>query len=255
VKPLLYAIIPVFNEASNVAAVCDSLRRLGAAVEADFTMSVVFVDDGSSDGTAQAISSHKGGLACEILSHSINQGPGAAFAAGFSSLRGRLGTDDWVLTMEGDATSTADAVSRMLRRRLEGYDAVLASPYLYGGGFSRVSPPRVLVSHAANALVKIFLGIRGILTFSCFLRLYRGRLVLDLQERFGPGIVESKGFESMVELLGKMVLMNVRISEVEMKVDWSARKGKSKMRSVKTAAAYLRLFTRWKSLVAEGRGK
>lgn len=248
-KPVLYAIVPVFNEAPNIPALCESLRGLGTAAANEFGLFVVFVNDGSTDGTAGLIADRRGGLDCEVISLEKNRGPGAAFATAFSWLHTRLAPDDWVVTMEGDATSKHEIVARMLRRRIEGYDAVLASPYMFGGGFSRVSPLRVLLSHAANALVKIVLGISGILTFSCFLRLYRGTVILDLQRRFGPGIVETKGFESMVELLGKMVLMNVRMSEVEMRVDWSARKGASKMKVIKTAAGYLKLFLRWRALV------
>ena len=71
---------------------------------------------------------------------------------------------------------------------------------------------------------------------------------MDLQKRHGPGIVALRGFESMVELLGKLVLAGVRMCEMDIYVDWSARKGKSKMKVLRTGLGYIRrgrLLKRW----------
>jgi len=98
-------------------------------------------------------------------------------------------------------------------------------------------------------LVKIYLGIRGINTFSSFFRLYDAKVLRRLYARFGSGIIECAGFECMVELIYKLIQVRASISEVEMKVDWAKRKGKSKMKLIKTASGYLGLFlkkSRWK---------
>jgi hypothetical protein len=100
----------------------------------------------------------------------------------------------------------------------------------------------------ANRLVGARLRIRGIATWSSFLRLYRGAALITLQQRYGPGVVSSPGFESMAELLGKIVLSGLRVCEVPARLDGSTRRGKSKMRIMKTAAGYGRLFWRWSSL-------
>jgi len=251
-SPSLYAIVPLFNEAQNVQALADSFGRLERALSQEFKLFALFVDDGSGDQTTDLLGQKKPAAFFEILKHPENLGPGAAFATGFSRLQGTLKPGDWVMTLEGDATSTPETILRMLRRRQEGYDVVLASPYLYGGGFSHVPLFRLLISHLANSLVKIVLGIRGIATFSCFLRLYRGETILALQQAYGPGIVGSKGFEAMVELLGKLVVMKASISEIETRVDWTLRKGKSKMRIVKTALGYFKLLMNWRTLSRPG---
>ena len=55
-------------------------------------------------------------------------------------------------------------------------------------------------------------------------------------------IVERVGFESMVEMVMKMAMMRLAISEVAMTLDSSLRKGKSKMKIVRTIFGYLALW-------------
>jgi dolichol-phosphate mannosyltransferase len=245
----LFVIIPLYNEELNVGNLVNSLKCLVDNISSEFLVQIIIIDDGSVDNTVAAIKTHCESLQNVILEHPVNRGPGTAFSTGFKYLNGRIGADDLVLTMEGDNTSNIDTIQHLLVRRKEGYDVVLASPYLYSGGFSHVSFIRVILSHLANTLVKIFTGIRGIVTFSCFLRLYSGATIIKLQKIYGPKIIQSKGFESMVELLAKLVFIKSSISEVEMIVNWNERAGKSKMKLLKTIFGYLWLFINWSKLL------
>jgi dolichol-phosphate mannosyltransferase len=123
---------------------------------------------------------------------------------------------------------------------------------MYGGGFTQTSFLRKLLSSGANLVVKDLLDIQGILTVSSFFRLYRGAAFLRMQQVFGPGIVERSGFESMVEMVMKMAMLQLSISEVAMQLDSSRRKGKSKMKILKTIRGYLSLWhskSEWFALV------
>ena len=130
----------------------------------------------------------------------------------------------------------------MLTRTGEGFEAVFASPYMYGGGLTQTSFLRKLLSSGANLIVKDLLDIQGILTVSSFFRLYRASTLRRLQAVFGPGIVERTGFESMVEMVMKMTMLKITISEVAMVLDSSRRKGKSKMKILRTIRGYLVLW-------------
>ncbi len=243
----LFLIFPFLNEAPNLPRLLAELEQF-AVRHPELEIRILAVDDGSGDGGGEIVRERAGKLRVELIENVRNLGPGRSFAAAFSKLSGRLQASDLVATMEADNTSGLEVLSRMLVRIREGYDVVLASPYAYGGGFAEVSASRVLVSHLANGLVKIVLGLRGLNTFSSFFRLYRGQSVIRLQAAYGPGIIESPGFECMVELLYKMVLLRFSISEVEFKVDWSRRRGKSKMKIFRTARGYLRVLSargRW----------
>jgi hypothetical protein len=119
---------------------------------------------------------------------------------------------------------------------------------MYGGGCRETTILRMILSAGANILVKEFLGLLGILTVSSFYRLYSGRTILRMQSLYGPRIMEMPGFESMVDFLMELVFTNTTISEVPMYLDSAARKGKSKMKRLKTVMGYFKLWAqepRW----------
>jgi len=241
-RPRLFVLVPVLDEAPNVPRLLANLSRLAEDVRGEMECRAVFVDDGSTDGTADRIRQNAGSLPVEVLRHDANLGPGRAFATGFRHLAPRLAAADWVATMEGDNTSKAETLLQMLVRRREGFEVVLASPYMYGGGLSQTSLLRILLSHVANGLIKELLGIHGIFTMSSFFRLYGAPVLKRLQARYGDGILETPGFECMVELLAKLIQAGATISEVAMPLDGSQRLGKSKMRVMRTIRGYLKVF-------------
>lgn len=242
----LHVVIPIFNEARNIGRLLAEIDRAAnglRGVSGCGVLSVILVDDGSTDGTADVIEAARNcGFKLAVLRHEQNRGPGAAFATAFTELAQTLRDGDRLLTMEGDNTSRLDTAARLLVRQKEGYDMVLASPYAYGGGFEQTSILRLVLSHGANGSLKALLGIRGFHTMSSFFRLYSADLIRRLQGTFGPGIVERTGFECMVELLIKAVLLKASISEVEMVLNSAQRVGKSKMKILRTIRGYLSLF-------------
>ena len=240
----LYVVVPVYNEEENLPRLLSSIGSLEERLAPELGVRLLLVDDGSSDGTAALARSHRARPELRMLTHETNQGPGAAFGSAFEYLHSVLSEGDWVATMEGDNTSSIETLLHMLTRRKEGYDAVLASPYAYGGGFSQVQAHRLLLSHLANGAVKVVFGIHGLHTFSSFFRIYSAQLLRKLQAEYGPRVLTTSGFECMVELLAKMIRVEARISEVEQIVDWGKRRGLRKMRIGRTAAGYLHLFLR-----------
>jgi len=238
----LFVMVPVLDEAPNIPRLIGDLSRLAGELRGEMECRAIFVDDGSADGTAERIRREAGPLPVEVLRHDANLGPGRAFATGFRHLGPLLADEDWVATMEGDNTSRVDTLRQMLVRRREGFEVVLASPYMYGGGLSNTNLLRLILSHGANSLIKELLGIHGILTMSSFFRLYSAPVLKRLQARYGDGILETPGFECMVELLAKLIQAGATISEVAMPLDGSQRLGKSKMKVMRTVRGYLRVL-------------
>jgi dolichol-phosphate mannosyltransferase len=246
----LYVLVPMLNEAPNLPTFIASMRQMASELPAHITPRVLIIDDGSTDGTGDTAARLAAGLHLTVLRHDRKRGPGCAFATGFAQLASIVSRDDYVTTMEGDNTSRLELLSTMFVRMREGYDVILASPYLYGGAIEHTTTWRVILSRIANVFVKEVLGLTGIATVSSFYRLYRGSVVLDLQRCYGPGIVERAGFECMVELLLKIVYLRTTISEVPMTLDTSLRAGSSKMRVLQTIWGYVRLWQdarRWRA--------
>ena len=244
--PRLYVVIPVFNESANVDQLCNGLVNIKGLLDKEFTIQFIVVDDGSSDDTVNRFQNNGLGDSLIILRHDTNHGPGAAFRTAFSYMAPLIQDEDWVLTMEGDNTSQLEILGKMLVQRINGAEVILASPNAPGGEMLRVVWYRLFLSHAANFMARFLLGLRGIHTLSSFYRLHSGMIIKKLQLKYNSPIVESSGFEWAVEMLAKLVRVNARIVEVPMRLDFSARKGKTKMRILRTIRGYFRVFIKFK---------
>lgn len=117
---LLSIVLPVFNErdvlVTLVARVTDAAQATGLAHE------IVFVDDGSSDGSSELLDRIASGDArIRVLHLSRNFGHQAAVQAGLAHARG-----DAVALMDSDLQDSPDALPRMVDQWSAGYDVVYA---------------------------------------------------------------------------------------------------------------------------------
>lgn len=248
-KNKIYVITPVLNEEPNIIRLLQGWKKINSELT-NYSFEFILINDGSTDKTVEVAKANQEKLTLTILSHDTNYGPGYAFGTGFEYLADKLKPTDLVITMEGDNTSRIETFSKMVERQIrEGDDVVLASPYAYGGGMTNTAWHRILLSHIANGMVKELIGIHGIHTMSSFFRVHTGEIILRLQSKFGKRIIERRGFESMIEMLKKLILVNATMSEVSMKLDTALRAGKSKMKVMRTIRGYLKLFMisrKWK---------
>ena len=232
----LYVVIPAFNEQENVAQLfADLERRPELAARAN---SIVIVDDGSSDLTPLLVSGYDGPLPIELLRFDQNQGPGAAFRAGFEHALEHAPDDAYVVTLEADGTGDLEALPRMLAAAADGADVVLADWKM-----ENVSAHRRLCSTAAGFVVRHALGIDA-KTVSSFFRVYRVSTLRAAFDRYGDNLIRESGFACKAEILAKLASMGARIVEEPVALDWSRRNGDSKMPVMKTMLAYWRMLFR-----------
>jgi len=249
-KPALHLIVPVFNERANaetwMARTAEILQHLE-----NYRPRLIFVDDGSTDGTADALRQASRGQDLTVLSHPVNRGPGAAVRTAFEWLHGSVRDEDAVVTLEGDNSSNLALITDMLERRGQGASLVLADPEAAGGGFAAVPAWRIGLSRAGNFVTRSLFRAKGRGSLSNFFRLHGGELIRRLQASFGPGIVESDGFAWAAEIFFKASLTGARPERVPARIDWTGRRGGSKMRVLRTAAGYAQLFfsvPRWRRM-------
>ena len=116
--PAVSVVIPVFNEAGTLRALHERLARtlkdLGQSWE------IIFVDDGSSDGSAAILRAlHEQDRAVRMLRFNRNYGQHAAVFAGMQRARGGV-----VVTLDADLQNPPEEIPRLLQRMADGTEVV-----------------------------------------------------------------------------------------------------------------------------------
>jgi dolichol-phosphate mannosyltransferase len=231
-------VIPAYNERENIPNLMADLApralELGARI--------IFVDDGSTDGTAETIEEHRDGLHLAIVRHNVNRGLGTAINSGLRAALGESHDDDAIVTLEADNTSDLNDLPRMLELFNQGHDIVLASVYAPGGRIIGVAPWRLAASRSVSNAFRYAGGLREIHTLSSLYRVYRAGTLRRAADTYGYLLVREPGFAANVELLLKLYNAGATVAEVPTVNDWSRRLGASKMNLRPTVMAYGRLM-------------
>jgi dolichol-phosphate mannosyltransferase len=231
-------VIPAYNEAENVPRLLADLapvaRNLGARV--------IFVDDGSTDGTAEVIRAHARDLHFAIVTHTVNRGLGTAINTGIRAALGESSDDDAIVTLEADTTSDLADLPMMLEKFDAGADIVLASVYAPGGEIIGVAGWRLAASKSVSNTFRYLGGLRQIHTLSSLYRVYRAGTLRRAADTYGYLLVREPGFAANVELLLKLYNAGATVTEVPTINDWRTRTGVSKMQLKPTVIAYGRLM-------------
>jgi glycosyltransferase involved in cell wall biosynthesis len=119
--PTLSAVLPVYNERDNLA---DLLARLLPTLEEATrgSFEIVFVDDGSQDGSAEILDSfHTRDRRVKAIHLSRNFGHQAALQAGLDRATGKS-----VVMMDADLQDPPEILHQLIERWRQGYDVVYA---------------------------------------------------------------------------------------------------------------------------------
>jgi glycosyltransferase involved in cell wall biosynthesis len=137
---LLSIIVPVYNEVRTVRAVLDRLVSIDLPVERE----LLVVDDGSTDGTAEALAQALvDGLPIQLIQATRNGGKGAAIRLGLARASGTI-----IAIQDADLELDPQQIGELVAPVLAGVaDVVYGSRFLSGP----VAAPRLAV--AANRLL------------------------------------------------------------------------------------------------------
>lgn len=240
----LSIIIPCFNEVDNVARLHDELLPVVEelvkqgwknAAEEIRSAEIIFVDDGSRDGTLKRLQEafcnpNKSGVIFKFLKHETNLGLGAAIRTGFTHADG-----DIVVTVDSDGTYKFSEIPALLACLTPGIDIVTASPYHPKGSIIGVPAYRLVLSWGSSLIYR-FLVDWHIYTYTCLFRAYRSAIIKNI--RF-----ESDGFLAGTEILVKALLKGYRAAEFPAALH-KRMYGVSKTRIAQTIFSHLK-FQAW----------
>ena len=231
----LSIVVPCYNEVENVPKIQSELFPVAVELAQSHSLEVVFVDDGSTDGTRQRLIDTFGGgrvpgVSVKFERHEFNRGLGAALRTGFAAACG-----DIVVTTDSDGTYKFSSIPTLLSYLTPDVAIVTASPYHPMGGVAGVPAYRLILSRGSSLLYRILVNWQ-VHTYTCLFRAYRRRVI--------EGVTfESNGFLAGTELLVKAMLAGYRV--VEYPAVLHARVfGVSKAKLVHTILAHLNFQAR-----------
>jgi dolichol-phosphate mannosyltransferase len=240
----LSIIVPCYNEVENITKLHDELLPVVEAmvvhgwkntVEETRSAEIIFVDDGSRDGTfarlQEVFGSHnKSGVVFKFLKHETNLGLGAAIRTGFSHADG-----DIVVTVDSDGTYKFSEIPALLARLTPGVDIVTASPYHPEGSVIGVPAYRLILSRGSSLIYR-FLVDWHLYTYTCLFRAYRSAVIKNIS-------FESDDFLAGTEILVKALFKGYRAAEFPA-VLYKRMYGVSKARIAQTIFSHLK-FQGW----------
>ena len=158
--------VPVFNEADSIPQLHEQLAQAVARMPA--ACEFIFVDDGSGDGTWEALLAVRAKDArVRPIRLARNFGQTAAMACGIEAARGEV-----IVTMDGDLQNDPADIPRLLAKLEQGYDVVC------GWRHQRQDKlwTRKIPSMAANRLIGWLTGV-ALHDYGCSLKAYRAEAI------------------------------------------------------------------------------
>jgi dolichol-phosphate mannosyltransferase len=185
-RPELSVVLPVYNEAESLGPLWQELGEVLPGLTD--SVEVIFVDDGSTDGSADILQRlAKEDQRIRLIRFEANAGLSAAFYAGLQAARGRI-----VAMMDSDLQSDPRDIG-MLMKHLDDADAVVGWRHVrHDSWLKRVS------SRIANAVRKAVTG-DSVQDSACSLRVMRREGITAMppftgMHRFMPTLLKIAGF-------------------------------------------------------------
>ena len=186
-SPPLSVVVPVKDEAGNVGPLA---REIAAALAAE-PHEILFVDDGSSDGTAAALSALKSEIPqLRVMRHGRNLGQSRSIRSGVLAARGAI-----IVTPDGDGQNDPADIPKLLAMLRSHPEAAMVSGVRVK---RRDNASRRLASRLGNGFRSLMLG-DGATDTGCGLKAFRRDVFLELPyfdhiHRFLIALVQREGW-------------------------------------------------------------
>ena len=176
-------VIPTYNERDRIGVL---LERMFEACDRDgLALEVIIVDDNSADGTGALADEWARSRRVRVIHRAGKLGLGTAVLEGFAAARTAI-----VGVMDGDLSHPPELLPKLFRTIQDGFDLVVASRYVRGGGTANFPIGRWLLSRTGCWLARPLTPIRD--AMSGFFLIRRARL-----DEFRTSV---KGFKIGLEL-------------------------------------------------------
>jgi glycosyltransferase involved in cell wall biosynthesis len=179
-------VIPLLNEVESLP---ELHRRLTETLNAYTGYEIIFVDDGSRDGSLKVLQGlHASDPHVRVISFRKNYGKSAALSVGFAHACG-----EFIVTMDADLQDDPAEIPNLVQKAEEGWDLV--------SGWKKVRHDplgKTLPSKLFNFVTSLMSGLR-LHDFNCGLKIYRHEVIEELpvygeMHRFLPALAFFDGY-------------------------------------------------------------
>ncbi len=182
----LSVVVPLLDEEDNLPALYEQITR---ALEGRYEYEIVFVDDGSTDGSFQILKDlHASDPRVRVIRFRRNFGQTAASSAGFAHARGEV-----IVAMDADLQNDPADIPMLVAKLDEGYDVV--------SGWRKKRQDKALTrrlpSRIANWLISRITDVK-LHDYGCTLKAYRREVLAETRlygemHRFIPALASWSG--------------------------------------------------------------
>ena len=151
-------VIPMYNEEKivkhSIETIASYTRKLPSII------TILVVNDGSEDATENNVRqmiNERGNEDLKLVSHSVNQGYGAALMTGIDFAVNN--NYEYVLFMDSDLTNHPKYLQKFYEKMVDGCDYIKATRYAKGGAIVGVPLQHRILSSIGNFIAKILYGI------------------------------------------------------------------------------------------------
>ena len=222
-------VIPTFNEKGNIERLIENLETQVFPKIKNHEMSILVVDDGSPDGTADIVRQMIKKWKNIEINEGKKNGLGAAYVRGMTHAIEKMSADV-LFEMDADLFHDPEKIPEFLKKIDEGYDFVVGTRYSMGGSI----PPdwgfhRRIMSVWGNRFIKLLFGRKGITDWTGGYRAVKKEVFLKEKSKLG----KFTGYTFQVGFLYNAVLDGFKVSEVPFAAK-DRTKGKSKIPGIET---------------------
>ncbi len=192
-EPEISIVIPLYNEVESLPELHEWIKRVMS--DHKLTYEVMFIDDGSKDGSWEVVESLRQKDECvRGIKFQRNYGKSAALQKGFEAVTGRV-----VITMDADLQDSPEEIPELYRMIAEDdLDVVSGWKKKRYDPISKTIPTK-LYNWAARKITGIYLH-----DFNCGLKAYKKSVVKSIElygdmHRYIPALAKYAGFNKIGE--------------------------------------------------------
>ncbi len=201
-------VLPTYNEKKNIGILIPQLQSVFKKIK-KHSMHILVVDDTSPDGTAAEVKKLQKKYRNLHLISGEKQGLGVAYLRGFNHAIDKLNAEV-VFSMDADLSHPPALIPQFMNGIDEGYDLVVGSRYIRGGGTPDWDLKRKVISRGGNFFARVVSGMYSVHDCTSGFRAIRASAF----KKMNPSHLHTRGYAFLSTFLYELLSTGSKAKEV-----------------------------------------